>query len=215
MNWRSVSAVVVLVLAAGGFYLVFRGPTKPQLEDVVEQWFHAQLERDFEELAKVDAEAPVEREGPAYQAWVGQVSQLLGEYEKERDEGHFEPDPAGRKIARATMVGGGTYWQTLALEGTRAEPVLRIKLNFGYGEIYYGSLPRGSTVYLLGYPLGVVHAIELGTGKEHEITILDHLELRVRLIRARNRAPADAKYKVEKVEWIPESAQYRTVKWLF
>jgi len=68
---------------------------------------------------------------------------------------------------------------------------------------------------LLGYPLGVVHAIELGTGKEHEITILEHLELRVKLIRAKKRAPRDAKYKVEKIEWTPESAQYRSVKWLF
>lgn len=215
MNWRSVTAVIVLVVAGAAFYLVFRGPTKQELEDVAERWFHAQLERNFEELAKVDAQAPVEREGPAYQEWVAQVSRLLDEYEKERDEGHFEPDPAGRKIARATMVGGGTYWQTVAVEGTRDEPVLRIKLNFGYGEIYYGSLPRGSTVYLLGYPLGVVHAIVLGTGEEHEITILDHLELRVKLARAEDRAPGDAKYKVEAIEWIPESAQYRSVKWLF
>jgi len=190
-------------------------PPRPLLEKTCGRFFSAVQRRDFHELAKVDATAPPEREGPVFETWKRQVLRLLLRYERQRETGRLEPDPNGYLIVRATMLGAGTYWETVERRGSAAEPVLRIRLNFGYGEIPYGSLPPGTEVFLLGAPLGTVHRIVLGRGEVHELDLLSHLMIDVRFRRPELTAPGDERYKVAAVAWLPESAVTEHVRWIF
>lgn len=210
--WMAISVVAAVLMIA---YFVFQGPTQAEAEEIAQSWFTALVEHDYQSLAKVDLHAPPERQGAGFDAWSSTVETRLALYEDARDSGHFETDDLGYAIARATLVGGGTFWETVLFERSRHTPVLTIRLNFGYGEIYYGDLPRGTTVYLLGYPLGSVRPIVLGGGNSLEMDVLEHLDLRVFFMRAEQAGDGDSRYKVERVEWIPESAQHQVVNWYF
>jgi hypothetical protein len=208
-------AVVAGALSVVALGQALLGPGVDEFEQVAQQWFVAIHERDFEQLARYDAHAPADREGRAFQAWKHQVSRILDDYEQERDAGSFEPDPTGYKIVRATMLGRGTYWETVGLFEDGEARVLRIRLNFGYGKIYYGSLPAGTTVYLLGYPLGTVHAVELGHARERKLDVLQHLTVDVRFERVEARLRGDARWQVSRLRWHPDSAEHEQVRWIF
>ncbi|MDQ7007762.1 MAG: hypothetical protein Q9Q40_11055 [Acidobacteriota bacterium] len=215
MDLRSLVTMAGLLLAGIALAAILAGPSTQELEDVAQQWFRDLQQRDFDDLAHYDLHAPAERSGRDFEAWKRRIGTLLDTYERQRDQGSFEPDPEGRMIARAAMLGAGTYWETVAVRGGRDAPVLRIHLNFGYGEIYYGDLPRGATVYLMGWPLGKMYAIRLGTGEARRMTILDHLDMDLHFRRVPPAVAGDSRYKVERLEWIESSAEYRTVEWLF
>ncbi len=216
MDWRSVVTVLGLLLAGVALAILLAGPSTQQLEDVAQQWFTALQQRDYQALARYDLHAPDSRQGEAFEAFRRKIERLLDAYEVQRDQGSLTPDPEGRMIARAAMLGAGTYWETVAVLGDlRRAPVLRIHVNFGYGEIYYGALPRGATVYLLGWPLGKIYPIRLGTGERRKMTILDHLDMEVHFRRVHPVVAGDAPYKVERLVWIESSAEYRTVEWIF
>ena len=193
---------------AGIFFSALHQATDPEAPPprVAEAW---------ERLARVDASAPPEREGPPFEEWKRGVLEVVRRYERERDLGRMTLDPRGYTIVRATMVGRGTFWETVGREGTPERPVLRVRLSFGYGEIWYGSLPPLTHVYLLGWPLGTVHHIRIGLGKTYRMDILDHLDLLVRFRRNDGGVPGDAPFKVERVEWDPASAVHREVEWTF
>ncbi len=166
-------------------------------------------------LASVDASAPASREGKEWEDWKSGVLAAVRRYERERDEGKMTLDPRGYTIVRATMVGRGTYWETVGREGGADDPVLRVRLSFGYGEIWYGSLPPLTHVYLLGWPLGTVHHIRIGLGKTYRMDVLDHLDLLVHFRRVKPRRPDEATWKVDRVTWDPASAVHRQVEWTF
>jgi hypothetical protein len=213
LGWLfAVAAAVVSVVALGQALI---GPGTDEFEQVAQQWFVAIHERDFQKLARYDANAPADREGRAFQAWKRQVQRILDEYERDREQGYFEPDPTGYELVRATMLGRGTYWETLGLAEDPPDRVLQIRLNFGYGKIYYGSFPRGTTVYLLGHPLGRIYAIELGNAQKRQLDVLEHLVVNVRFERVEARLPGDARYQVSEATWVPESAEHREVEWIF
>ncbi len=193
---------------AGVFFAALHQATDPEapVERADDAWWR---------LASVDAAAPGEREGRAWENWKQQVLAAVRRYERERDEGRMTLDPHGYTIVRATMVGRGTYWETVGREGTKEAPVLRVRLSFGYGEIWYGSLPPLTHVYLLGWPLGTVHHIQIGLGRTYTMDVLDHLDLLVHFRRVEPRRPDEATWKVERVTWDPESAVHRRVEWTF
>ncbi len=190
-------------------------------EKTLARWFDALQGEDFESLARVDLSAPLERPSEAEPApaewtrWTRAVRDVIERYEAQRDEGRFDVDPRGYALVRATRVGRGTFWQVERVEGRADAPVLVLGLNFGYGEIPFGSLPRGTTVYLLGDPLGTVHPIVLGRGKRHEITVLEHAWLTARLARARPSVPGDAPLKVDSVGWAEAPPRSTRVAWVF
>ncbi|UCF66636.1 MAG: hypothetical protein JSV80_12700, partial [Acidobacteriota bacterium] len=186
-----------------------------ELERVASGWFDAVQQRDYERLARFDDSAPLEREGPVFDAWSAQLDALLDRYEAERDAGAFEPDPHGYLVVRATMLGAGAFWESVSREGDGNQPELVIRLNLGYGEINYGTLPPFTTVYLLGDPLGTVHAIVLGEGRTHEIDILEQLMLRIGYARPEALAAGDEPIKVARLAWIDSSAVHRHVRWTF
>jgi hypothetical protein len=213
LGWLiAVVAGAVSVVALGQALL---GPGTDEFEQVAQQWFVAIHEGDFQQLARYDANAPVDRQGPAFEAWKRQVRGILDEYEREREQGRFEPDPNGYKLVRATMLGRGTFWETLRLVEDGEDRVLQIQLNFGYGKIYYGSFPRGTMVYLLGYPLGKIYAIELGNAQRRRLDVLEHVAVNVRLERVEARLPGDARYQVSEASWVPGSAVHEQVEWIF
>jgi hypothetical protein len=206
---RRLSIALALAVAACG------APGERTLRQTAHRWFAAIQERDYQELAKVDASAPADREGPAFEAWKRAVRAALERHEVDRDRGVLEPDEQGYRLVRAMQLGRGAFWEVVDLRQGESGPILRIRVNFGYGEISYWRLEAGSTIYLLGWPLGTVHAIELGRGKAHEIDVLEHLDVRVYFTEDEAALPGDAAYKVRRVEWVPDSAVHESVRWVF
>jgi hypothetical protein len=213
VGWICLLAAAALSVFSLGKSLI--GTGQDELERIVQRWFVAVHEEDFETLARYDATAPAARQGRAFETWRRQVLGILYRYESQRESGLFEPDEQGYKLTRAVMLGRGAYWDTLELLKDGPDRVLRIRVNFGYGGIPYGSLPRGTVVYLLGYPLGTIYSIELGTGREYELDVLEHLVLDVRLERVEDRVSGDALYQVAGISWLPERAVHEEVSWYF
>lgn len=178
-------------------------------------WFVAIHERDFPGLARVDASAPPEREGPVFDTWKRQIEGVLTRHEIDRDRGVLEPDPQGYRIVLAAQLGHGAFWEVVGREDDDEGPSLRIRINFGYGEVNYLPLPPGATVYLMGWPLGTIYPVRLGEGRTHEMEILEHLECRVQFRLVDRLVAGDADYKVSRLEWLPETAVHRSVSWVF
>ena len=185
------------------------------LATTANRWFVALHERDFQELARVDASAPPDREGDVFETWKRQVTGVLVRHEIDRDRGVLEPDPQGYRLVLATQLGHGAFWEEVGREDDEEGPALRIRINFGYGEVNYLPLPPGTTIYLLGWPLGTIYPIRLGEGRTHEMEVLEHLECVVHFRRVEPLVPGDAVYKVSRLEWLPETAVHRSVSWVF
>ena len=186
------------------------------LQGTLSDWFEALHEDDFEALARVDASAPLDREGSFFVAWSRAVERTFEEYERERDTGTFEPDPQGYRIVRAALLGRGAFWEQVSRSETDEGILLTLRINFGYGDINFRRLSPGTTIYLLGYPLGSVHRIVLGRGERREMEVLEHVEVEVLFVEDPDtRVEGDARYKVARLTWIPESAEHRTVLWEF
>ncbi|RMF71750.1 MAG: hypothetical protein D6738_13230 [Acidobacteria bacterium] len=209
---RRAAMAVLLVSALAGC-----GPDNDSrtLAAIANRWFVALHARDFAELARVDASAPPVREGPVWQTWTRQVEGVLARHEIDRDRGVLEPDPQGYRIVLATQLGHGAFWEEIGREDGPEGPALRIRINFGYGEINYLPLPAGTTVYLLGYPPGKIYPVRLGEGRTHEMDILEHIECIVRFRRVERIVPEDETFKVDRLEWLPETAIHRRVSWVF
>ena len=186
------------------------------LQRTLSDWFEALHESDFEALARVDASAPLDREGEFFRAWSRAVERSFEEYERARERGTFECDAQGYGIVRAALLGRGAFWEQVERRATREGILLRLRINFGYGDINFRTLSPGTTIYLLGHPLGTVHRIVLGRGERREMDVLEHLEVEVLLVDDPEiRVEGDARYKVSRLTWLPETAEHRTVLWEF
>ena len=186
------------------------------LQGTLSDWFEALHEDDFAELARVDASAPLDREGPFFTAWSRAVGQTFEEYERDRERGVFGPDPQGYRIVRAALLGRGAFWEQVSRRESAEGVVLTLRINFGYGDINFRTLSSGTTIYLLGHPLGSVHRIVLGRGERREMDVLEHLEVEVLFVDDPDtRVEGDAQHKVSRLTWIPGSAEHRTVLWEF
>jgi len=192
-----------------------------EAEKALARWFDAIHGPDYVQLARFDLGAPLERPSDdqpvpaAWTLWTAGVQGAIDRYEAQRDSGHFDVDERGYALVRATRVGRGTFWQVERAEGPADAPVLLLKLNFGYGEIPFGSLPPGTTVYLLGHPLGTVHPVVLGRGETRRLTLLEHAWLSARLGPAARAAPGDARLKVKRIGWADVPPETARVSWVF
>lgn len=173
-------------------------------------WADALHARDFARLAAFDGRAPQEGEAE-FEAWVDRVERVFREYEEQRDRGRVNVDPDGYMIPLTTRMGRGTFWETTRLSRDGSLTAVELRLNFGYGDIAYGNLPRGTTVFVLTEPLGSVESIVLGRGRVHEMSVLEHLDLRVDL----TRTGGEDRPQVTGMSWIDRSAVYRSVSWVF
>lgn len=212
---RAFMALTILV-ALAALASCAGGADDRVLQGTLSDWFEALHESDYEALARVDASAPLDREGAFFAAWSEAVERTFEEYERERDEGFFEPDPQGYRIVRAALLGRGAFWEQVSRSETDEGILLRLRINFGYGDINFRTLSPGTTIYLLGHPLGSVHRIVLGRGERREMDVLEHLEVEVLFVDDPDtRVEGDARHKVARLAWIPESAEHRVVLWEF
>ncbi len=211
----SALGLLVLTLVAGAGWGCGVDDDSRTLATTANRWFIAIHERDFQELARVDASAPPDREGDVFETWKRQVEGVLARHELDRDRGVLEPDPQGYRLVLATKLGRGAFWEEVGRVDDEEGPALRIRINFGYGEVNYLPLPPGTTVYLLGWPLGTIHPVRLGEGRTHEMEILEHLDCLVHFRRVEPLVAGDATYKVGRIEWLPDSAVHRSVSWVF
>jgi hypothetical protein len=206
---------LLVALAAALTAACDSGPADRDLRATAQAWFDAVHGEKCEALAEVDASAPPEREGPAFEGWCRGVKLALERHETDRDQGELIPDPRGYRLVRATQLGRGAFWEQIGRVDGEEGPTLIIRITFGYGEINYLTLEAGTTVYLLGAPVGTIHAIELGRGETHEIDVLEALDMRVHFQRVPNTAEGEPTHRVRRLEWIPESAEAKSVAWVF
>lgn len=178
-------------------------------------WFQAIHDRDFERLARYDAAAPIARDGEMYDAWVRAVEGILDAHLVTRDAGRLEPDEKGYRLVVAAQLGRGAFWERLALETGPDGPKLIGRITFGYGEINYVSLPRGSTVYLLGHPLGTIFPVELGEGQHYTLDVIETLDFVATFSRPADPVDGDAEYKVDALTWSPGTETHGIVHWIF
>ena len=215
---ESPSLVAKAVLALGIVLLIpgCGSPGADTLNRIAGRWFSALHARDYQKLALVDATAPPERDGEAFAAWVRGIEEILQRYERERDGGTFHIDEVGYALVRAAMLGKGTFYEAVGVSGSAETPVLHLRLTFGYSEIPLHTFPRGTTVYMLGNPLGVIHPITIGRDSRRGLEVLDHIELLVLFAHGEeNTVEGDLPYKVERIAWLPDSAVYHEVTWEF
>lgn len=221
MSRRPVAALVpalVLVTALlAGCGPRTGGGSQRELIDVVSCWFAGIDQRNFELLARCDANAPAPG-SPEFAAFEAKVNEILDQYEIQKQQGHWQPDPDGYAIPKALLLGRtpGSLWGVPERKGTSAAPVLTVKATFGYDEISEQGLPPGTVLFLQGFPVGTIHRVEIGgNDKERTVDILDELQLAVHLERVQPTAGNDPVFKVRRAELIESSAKHRNVRWIF
>ncbi|HNX20551.1 MAG TPA: hypothetical protein PKG80_09815, partial [Acidobacteriota bacterium] len=119
-------------------------------------------------------------------------------------------------MVRALNVGRnpGTYWGAPSQGGTTDEPTLVVQPSFGYDEIAEQNYPKGTALYLQGYPVGTAYRVEIG-GEKKAIDILDQLHLKIRFRRAKTPVKDGPKYQVVGWELIDGTAKHRMVQWTY
>lgn len=186
------------------------------LESIAYEWFDALHAGELERVAQFDASAPSVREGATFHEWAHGVRAEWKFYEQERGQGIVTLDRRGYRLVRAAMLGRGTFWEVSGREINSQSPALRLRLNFGYGEVNFGQLPLGTTIYMMGHPLGTIHQVSLGRGVRHDFAVLEHLSVLLEFeLTDQQSPPGDAPYKVRRAAWIEGTAEYRDVSWMF
>jgi hypothetical protein len=192
---RGAALLSVLLLAACG------GP-RPDLEETVDRYILAVQERDTERLISLGAgifqalrDAPEEKRAGLRAAYEEMLDSRHEAYATGRDEGWLEFTPDGVVLIRALNLGRGTYYETTATEETgpgRARLIQEVRL--AYRAIDLSTLPAGTTIYLLGLPLGTVYRPVIG-GREPAVRqVLERIWLRWELVFL------EGAWRVEKVE---------------
>ena len=211
----SLATALTALLAAFCAGCGFEGATKQELMTNAGCWFTGVTELNYEFLAKYDANAPAPG-SPEFAAWTARVRQAVETYEQQKLTGKWTPDPIGYGMVRALNVGRnpGTYWGAPSQGGTTDEPTLVVQPSFGYDEIAEQNYPKGTALYLQGYPVGTAYRVEIG-GEKKAIDILDQLQLKIRFRRAKTPVKDGPKYQVVGWELIDGTAKHRMVQWTY
>lgn len=150
-----------------------------------------------------------------FDAWRRAIEGIVAKHEIDRDAGRIEPDDQGYRLVIASQLGRGAFWELVDREVVENGIAVTMRVTFGYGEINYLTLPRGSTVYLMGAPLGTIHGVPLGDGAQHTMDVLSTLEMRVLLVEPEETVDGDAPFKVASLTWVEGSETHETVHWIF
>ena len=132
------------------------------MDQVIDRYIRAVQNLDAPRLAEVSA-VPMAVEGEPGDRSPDQRLQLLETrldqrfkaHREQRDSGHLEFEPDGLILIQALGLGRGTYYETVTSRRTgpgRVELIQEVRL--AYGSIDLSRLPRGTTIYLMGMPLG-------------------------------------------------------------
>lgn len=196
--------------AGGGFVLLaaaFLSPgactaPSPEVQRTVDRYILAMAHRDMEQL--LDLYAPLlERlaaEPAARHAEIrGRFRQYAearyAAYEAGKDEGHLEFQPVGIVLARALNLGRGAYYETIDVQFPDADRAVLIQeVRLAYRSIDTASLPRGTTIYLMGEPLGTIYNPVIGARQPAARRLLEKVWLRWSLVKR------DGRWRVVQVE---------------
>jgi hypothetical protein len=162
-----------------------------ELERVIDRYIRAVQNLDAPRLAEVSA-VPMAVAGESGDGAPDQRLRLLEirldqrfkAHLAQRDAGHLEFEPDGLILIQALGLGRGTYYETVTTRRTgsgRAEVIQEVRL--AYGSIDLSRLPRGTTIYLMGMPLGKVYHPVLGMGEPAVRQLLERIWLRWDLVR--------------------------------
>ncbi len=101
---------------------------------------------------------------------------LYFNYNEGKASGHHVFTSKGVSLIKGCMIGMGTFftYERITVQDNRAEVVMRLAL--GYPDKNY-DFPIGTTVYLMGIPLGTVYAIEIGRTPRRRWEFLKNLDI--------------------------------------
>lgn len=103
-------------------------------------------------------------------------------YEQGRGRGRLSFTPLGIVLIKGLVLGRGVMYSVAERidhpEG-RVTAILQVDLN--YEQINYRSLPDGTIVYFMAYPLGTTHPATVGQRLVGAVQLLDRLRIRVDL----------------------------------
>jgi hypothetical protein len=138
-------------------------------------------------------------------------------YEEARDEGAIELTGHGVRLTKLFALGRGTFYQEVAHSGVGdGGLLLRTRLNLAYSQIDLSGLPPGTTFYLAAAPVGrVVPVVVPARAKEIRVEVLESVTIDWTLLREEAVDGCLAGYKIATVEPVENSAQTRSLTWLF
>ena len=139
-------------------------------------------------LAAALATEPVVRHEAVRKRFRQAVEARYSTYEKGKDEGRLDFHADGVVLTRALNLGRGAYYETVSIgfpaEGTA---VLVQEVRLAYRSIDIFSLPVGTTIYLLGEPLGTIYNPVIGEETPALRRLLERVWLRWSLQRVDDR----------------------------
>ncbi len=165
--------------------------SRSEMGQVIDRYIRATQNLDAPRLAEVSA-VPLAMEGDTGDRTPEQRLQLLETrlderfraHQEQRDAGWLVFERDGLILIQALGLGRGTYYETVTARRTgsgRAEVIQEVRL--AYGSIDLSRLPRGTTIYLMGMPLGKIYHPVLGAGEAAVRHLLERIWLRWDLVR--------------------------------
>jgi len=188
-GWAAESAALLCTVL--GISLATIGcSSQGEMDRVIERYIRSVQNLDAPRLAEVSA-VPMAVEGDSEDRAADRRVQLLETrldqrfraHQVQRDTGRLEFEADGLILIQALGLGRGTYYETVTTRRTgpgRWEVIQEVRL--AYGSIDLSRLPRGTTIYLMGMPLGKVYRPVLGAEKAAVRRLLERIWLRWDLV---------------------------------
>jgi hypothetical protein len=179
------SRLGALALIFGLLAPVACGPSRGDLEAAVEAYVQAVQELDAPRLMEVSA-VPMAMEGALPDAPAGdrltllerRLEQRFHDYEAQRAAGYFLFAPDGFLLIRGLGLGRGAYYETVSVERTgKGRALLISEVRLAYRSINLSRLPRGTTIYLMGLPMGKIYSPVIGAGDPAARQLLERVWL--------------------------------------
>jgi hypothetical protein len=197
-------------------------PGERTASDALLQFVEAVQEQEMDRLYCMSAgaaEAP-ELGGDESERRVGFGKWAASQYDSYiagRNAGHVELEGHGIVEAKLFSLGKGAFYSIG--EVRRVDPdtlEVEMAVRFGYSSIDLSRLSPGTTFYLCGLPLGMVHAIRVPDfPQEVTVEVLESVTLRWTLVRRPASGFCHAGWAVAAVEPLRDSAASETISWRF
>jgi hypothetical protein len=167
------------------------GPSRRDLEVAVETYIQAVQELDAARLEQVSA-VPMAREealegAPAENRQMlleARLEQRFHDYQAQQAAGYLLFARDGFLLIRGLGLGQGAYYETVSVEGAGKDRAILVQeVRLAYRSIDLSRLPRGTTIYLMGMPVGKIYSPVIGAGEPAARRLLERIWLRWDLVR--------------------------------
>ena len=211
---RIAAAAATLALLAAGC-----GTGQYEIRRSLEEYLHAVQGADPAKLAPYSAEyadlARAAQQGaaaPALETFTRLTELRLAAYEAAKVSGTLELGPDGIGLIKGLGMGRGVFYQIRDTEIAGERASLRLEVNLGYGFHPFESYPEGTTIYLMGMPVGRFLGPVRGTEAGKKLDVLGGLELVCALERDPD-AGHPTGWRVRSLESVPGSERPDQVTW--